>query len=309
MPDILLLSVRFALFADLMAIVGIAAFLLYAFRFDERRDPALVADIARLLPWLAAVGFLLSIFGMWALAADMLGVGLPAVEPAMLAALVEETSVGAAWLARTAALAAAVAAAIPFRKAPEASAASVAIAGSVALVTLVWSGHAGASEGWAGTIHRASDGLHMMAAAVWLGAIAAFLILLHPGSTEIPRSRVAFTARSLDQFGGIGTASVAIIAATGLVNGQMIVGAAHIGRSFANPYGQLLLAKLLLFMSMLGLAGINRWRLAPALHRSLAADNPDGALRAMRRSLLIEASAGTAILALVGWLGMLDPMG
>src|SRR3546814_8655355 len=56
-----------------------------------------------------------------------------------------------------------------------------------------------------------------------------------------------------------------VIAATGLINSQMIVGAENLGRSLSSPYGQLLLAKLALFALMLALAAANRWRLTPAL--------------------------------------------
>lgn len=52
--------------------------------------------------------------------------------------------------------------------------------GLVAVATLVWSGHAGVTEGAAGTVHRISDILHMIAAAVWIGAIGAFLWLTAP---------------------------------------------------------------------------------------------------------------------------------
>lgn len=173
---------------------------------------------------------------------------------------------------------------------------------------LAWSGHAGSSEAIAGWIHRTSDALHMMAAAIWLGAIAGFLLLLRPGE-PVARDRLAMAARSLDRFAPVGTICVLVIAATGLVNGQMIVGAANIGRSIASPYGQLLAIKLVLFAAMLGLAAANRWRLAPALGRAF--DEPDtdpaSAARAMRRSLILEALAGLAILALVAWFGMLEP--
>src|SRR3546814_8332715 len=93
----------------------------------------------------------------------------------------------------------------------------------------------------------------------------------------------------LDQFSRACTICVLVIAATGLINSQMIVGAENLGRSLSSPYGQLLLAKLALFALMLALAAANRWRLTPAL--AAAADDdaesvdsdPDAALAAMRR--------------------------
>jgi putative copper resistance protein D len=76
----------------------------------------------------------------------------------------------------------------------------------------------------------------------------------------------------------------------------------------------LLLAKLALFGLMLALAAANRWRLTPALAAAVAGGDaedidtdPDAALAAMRRSLIIEALAALAILALVAWFGTLEP--
>jgi len=305
--DVLTIGVRFALFADLMLLVGLAAFPLYALRREERRNAGVAAILFRPLLWLCALGLVVSLVGIVVLTASMQGVGLFAVDRAMLVTMICETDVGAAWVYRMIALAAAFAAATQLAKRSTVATTILVIAGSAALATLVWAGHAGASEGLPGTIHRASDALHMVAAAVWLGAIAAFLILLWPQRGGMPPAQLAITAQSLDRFASVGTICVLVVAATGLVNAQMIVGAANLGGSLSAPYGQLLLAKLLLFASMLGFAAANRWRLTPALTASLADDDPRIAANAMRRSLLLEAFAATAILALVAWFGTLEP--
>lgn len=116
-------------------------------------------------------------------------------------------------------------------------------------------------------------------------------------------------ARSLDQFSRVGTICVLIITATGLLNGQMIVGMDNLGQSLASPYGQLLFAKLWLFAAMLALAAANRWRLTPKLRAAIASgeSDPDRMLAAMRKSLALEAAAALLILALVAWFGTLEP--
>lgn len=307
MPDILLVGIRFALFADLMLVVGLAAFLLYALNADERRSPYITAGFWRAERSLCAIGFAISIAGMAALTANMHGVGLFAVDPRTMWELARNTDVGGAWIWRTVALLIALIAAFRTAKRPTAAAAMIAAAGAIALASLLWSGHAGATERMAGMIHRVSDALHMIAAAIWLGAITAFLILLGRPGDDAQHGRLDLMARSLDQFSLVGTICVLLIAATGLLNSQMIIGAANITASLAAPYGQLLLAKLALFALMLALAGVNRWQLTPALKLSLAASDPAQAIGAIRRSLLLEVTAGAAILALVAWFGMLEP--
>ncbi|KGB57591.1 copper homeostasis membrane protein CopD [Sphingopyxis sp. LC363] len=310
MADPVLIGIRFALYADLMLVAGLAAFPLYALTSSERLEPrTAMAAIWRAERWLCAAGLLLSTLGMAVLAASMQGVGLLSLELRPLLDLVRETDVGMAWLCRSAALLLALAVALRMTRWPTAAAAALATAGSVATATLVWSGHAGATGGAAGTVHRISDILHLIAAAVWLGAIGAFLLLIAPHRLRERPDGLRIALRSLDRFSRVGTICVLVVAATGLINGQMIVGVQNLGRSLGSAYGQLLLAKLALFALMLALAGANRWRLTPALATAAtAADaNPEAVLSALRRSLIVEASAALAILALVAWFGTLEP--
>ena len=314
MGDPVLIGIRFALYADLMLIAGLAAFPLYALTRSERLERQPLAAIWRAERWLCAAGLLLSALGMGVLAASMQGVGLFSLEFQPFWDLVRETDVGWGWIYRSAALLLALAVAICMTRRPTTAAAMLAAAGSVAVATLVWSGHAGATEGAMGTVHRISDILHMIAAAVWIGAIGAFLLLISPQHIRETPEGLRIAARSLDQFSLVGTICVLIIAATGLINSQLIVGVDNLGRSLGSPYGQLLLAKLALFALMLALAAAHRWRLTPALAAAVAgADtesvdaDPDPAIAAMRKSLIIEAAAALAILALVAWFGTLEP--
>jgi putative copper resistance protein D len=87
----------------------------------------------------------------------------------------------------------------------------------------------------------------------------------------------------------------------------MLVGPANVARLPATLYGQLLIAKLLLFGAMSALAAVNRFRLVPAFERSLAQANHLAALMALRRSLATETGCAVVVLALVACLGTLEP--
>jgi hypothetical protein len=65
---------------------------------------------------------------------------------------------------------------------------------------------------------RLADALHLIAAGVWIGAIAAFLILLRPVADDAGQARLDLAARSLDRFARVGTLCVLTVTATGLVN-------------------------------------------------------------------------------------------
>lgn len=307
MADLPVIGIRFALFAALMLFTGLAAFPLYTLRRSERANRLLAEMLVRLQRWLCGLGLLVSTAGIVVLTANMHGIGPSSVAPEMLRTMLVETDVGAVWLVRTAALLVAAIAAWSSTRRPRIAATILAAAGVAALSTLAWSGHAGATEGLTGTVHRISDALHMIAAAIWLGAIAAFLILLRPRRHGLPPKRIALAARSLDRFGRVGTICVLVITATGLVNAQLILGLENAGRSIASPYGQLLLIKLLLFGAMLALAGANRWRLTPALTAASIDADSSRAAAAIRRSIAAEAAAAGTILALVAWFGTLEP--
>src|SRR3546814_8166013 len=189
-----------------MLIAGLAAFPLYALTRSERLAPQpMMAAIWRAERWLCSVGLLVSTLGMGVLAASMQGVGILSLELQPFWDLVRETEVGMAWIYRSAALLLALAAAVWRTRRPTIAAAILTLAGSVAVATLVWAGHAGATEGTAGTVHRVSDLLHLIAAAAWIGAIGAFLILIAPQRLREWPGGLPIAAPSRDHFSRLGT--------------------------------------------------------------------------------------------------------
>lgn len=305
MDDLPVILIRFALYADLMVLAGMTAFSFHALSAKER-----ISDILP-LKWpafvLAALGFVLSGFGMLVLVAEMTGSSIRTVDLEVLREIASESAIGTAWLVRMAAMAIAVVAALAINRSSAARYVLL-LSVSLAIATLVWTGHAGATEGWVGTAHRLSDMLHMLASAVWIGGIAAFAWMLFRPVTAQSGAHLAVAHRALDRFSQVGTIAVAVIVATGIVNCLAVVGFPHFTRLPLTDYGKLLILKLLLFAAMLALAALNRWRLTPALGVAVRNDNPASALTGLRRSLLAEGSAALAILAVVAWLGTLEPL-
>lgn len=169
------------------------------------------------------------------------------------------------------------------------AAAAISIAGA-------WTGHAGAAEGDLGHVQRFLDSTHLFAAAIWFGALLTFLTSLLRGldGTGTLVSR-------LERFAGTGTAIVAVLAITGAVNGWLI---AKAGFAVDSTWSLLLIAKLVLFVAMLGLASLNRWIFTPAYK----AGKP-GAAGRLGISLSIESACAAAIFALVAVIGISDPGG
>lgn len=305
MTDWGLIAIRFALYADLMLLVGLAAFPLYSFTRAEREEGAIL-PLAAPLTWLAFAGLIISAFGFALSTAAMMGVPLAEIDVPMLLSMASETEQGAAWLVRTASLAAGFAVLVTLRRRRSLQYALALAGGAVALATLLWSGHTAATEGALGTVHRISDIAHMIAGAVWIGGIAAFAVLLYLRTETQGAARIAMLRRALADFAPVGTAAVAIIVITGTINGYAIFGA-DIATMFASTYGRLLSLKVALVGAMLLIAANNRWRLTPALEQTAVDATERTAWKRLRLSVALEATAAAAVLALVAWLGTLMP--
>lgn len=307
MDNLPVIVIRFALYADLMVLAGMTAFSLYGLRGMERSSGIL--PLMRPAVVLALLGLVLSGLGMLAIAASMTGSSVWAVDGETLGAIISGSAIGTAWLVRMAAMLLAVLAVMVLGRNPVAGGIALLASTSIAIATLVWTGHAGATEGWTGTAHRISDIIHMLAASVWIGGLAAFAWILFRPVNGQPCEYLPVAHRALEQFSRIGTLAVGALIATGIVNSLVVIGIPQFSQLAQSDYAKLLGVKLLLFAAMLALAAFNRWRLTPALGAAIPGDSPAVAIAALRRSLLAEGSAALVILALVAWLGTLEPLG
>jgi putative copper resistance protein D len=232
----------------------------------------------------------------------MAGGWVPALELAAVGYVIQSTSMGVAHLARAALALTGVALLILGGEDRRARLGAV-IVFAAATASFAWSGHGASSEGSLGSVHLIADVIHALAAAVWLGALAGFCLMLFGVSRTPPNT----LARSLAGFAMVGTAAVGTLVITGLVNTAFLVGADGMTRIASSTWGLLLLAKLALFGLMLGLAAHNRFTLSPALARTAARGEPAAALRCLRISIGVEMAAGVALLGLVAAMGVQMP--
>lgn len=303
MGDWPLIGVRFALYLALATLFGLSVFSLYGLRADER------GDALALRAWLvgsAALGLLLS--GAWVvlMASSMAGTAPWPVDQEAVAGLLTGSAIGAAWKIRMVALVlAAFAATLAAGRGIWLGGA--ALFSAVALGTLAWTGHGAMDEAAIGWVHLVADILHLIASGAWLGALLALILLVSRPVARVDEAHLSLTHSALHGFGTIGTAVVGTIVATGLVNGWLMVGIGNVVALPTTGYGMLLLAKLVLFVAMLGLASLNRFWLTPAFEASIAGEDHKRALGSLRASLAVETGCIVAIFGLVAWLGTLAP--
>lgn len=297
MIDEAIIGLRWAQYVSAVAALGLPLFQVLAFR-DRLSGPGTRFSVA------AGLGLVVSALGgLVAQTAMMAGGWAAGLDPAALGYVVQSTSLGMAHVIRAGlAVVGVIALLVSSRNRSGSRLAIVAFAGTVG--SFAWSGHGAATGGTAGLVHLAADIAHLLAAAVWLGALAGFCLLLARSRSE----GIEATSRALCGFAGPGTGAVAVLAITGAVNAGFLIGADGLGLIAGSTWGVLLVVKLTLFALMLGLAAHNRFTLAPALSRSLdGGPETQGLVRRLRISVGLEMLAGVALLGVVAAMGVQMP--
>jgi len=169
-----------------------------------------------------------------------------------------------------------------------------AVVAAAYLGSLAWAGHAVAGKEPDDFDRIVAAVAHLLAAGAWLGALPALVFLLDGTHT------LDAVAQATRRFSNLGLASVCALVVSGLTNAWYQVG--DVPALIGTDYGTLLLAKLGLFATMLGLAMTNRGVLTPRL-----AGGDRGALRLLRRNAILEIAAGTGVVVIVGALGITVP--
>lgn len=162
------------------------------------------------------------------------------------------------------------------------------IAAVPALLALLSRGIAGHAMALTDPVLLAALALHLVAAAIWLGALPPLWVVIG----QEPDA----AARVVRRFSRIGIVAVIVLAATGFVQGLGLIGDAP--GLLGTAYGQVTLLKTVLFAALIALALGNRFVLAPAL----PAGTP-----ALRRSIALETGIGVVVIGLAAWLGTLPP--
>ena len=152
-----------------------------------------------------------------------------------------------------------------------------------ALGLMPWAGHAAAVEPGA-TFALASATLHLLAAALWFGALALLTWLFWRTAHAGSRPQHAFAARLLRRFSALALGLMLALVGSGIVNA--VIHADTLPALVGTDYGRLILLKLALLVPVLALAWRIRYRLldrieSPAVARTGA--------RLIRREWLIAA--------------------
>ena len=302
------LAARWLHLASSILLVGAAAMIVIAGRSDRATAQRWER---RVLAWawiwaLAALASGLVVLGLQTALFE--GRTAAAFEPRALGRVLLETQAGRVWLVRAGFLAV-LAAFLSLRVSVEqridwrAARGEAALLAVAALLPLAAAGHAAAVEpDTARAI--ALDGLHVLAAGIWVGGLLPLARLLRAASAEGGADARPYAVLAARRFSRAALVMIVLLAATGTVLAILHVGS--VAGLVGTSYGRLLLGKLALLMVALAFAALNR----SILLARLGGDGPTvgrPAMRRLSRFVLIEAVLALAILLVVAALNVTPP--
>jgi copper transport protein len=106
--------------------------------------------------------------------------------------------------------------------------------------------------------------VHVLAASIWVGGIACFLLALPAATRRLaPEDRSRLLLGTMARFSPLALGAVIAIAITGVV--QAYIDVRSLGALFNTTYGLLVVAKIILLVFLIGFGFHNRRRIIPAL--------------------------------------------
>ena len=313
MLDWALVAARLLQFGSGLVLFGLSLFDLYARKAGPANVPSRPWGRGHVVLLLAAVSALVGVV-WWMLvqrAAFFPEAGPFDAEP--ISILLTETGFGSVALFRMGVLVLSIATLLSFRPGTGLWTLQT-VLGALLVASFAWTGHGIFNEGVAGVVHTTADVLHLLAAGVWLGALVGLSILIFKSFRDRTVTNGVSTLYALERFSSIGVAVVGTLVLTGIINSWFLIGLPQWHTLFTTTYGLLLVFKLSLLGAMLGLAASNRFVLSPRL-RSAMENSPlekdraalEEPLRALRRSVVAETALAAFVLAVVAYLGTLEP--
>ena len=304
MAEMLIVS-RLLQFAAVIVVFGCGAFRLYGLAFDTTTTSANALVTFDTWVWRvtivgAIVALLSGVSLLLAVTANMAGSTAAALDPNTISTVLFDTSFGLVWCWRLLfafLLIGACLAPLARRRMP-----AILVLSLLLLISLGWVGHAVEGQGVARFVHQINQMVHLLAAGLWLGGLVPLTWLLGRARSPSGAAWISVARDVVPRFSHMGYVAVALLAATGAINTLLLVGSVE--ALAGTPYGRLLSLKILLFLVMVVLALINRFRLLPRLRRE---PQPSAPLAALARSVLFEQALGFAVLAVVSVLGTWPP--
>jgi copper transport protein len=149
--------------------------------------------------------------------------------------------------------------------------------------------------------------VHVAAMAVWLGGLAALLLVAPRGTRELEAGdRSRLLAATLSRFSQVALIAVGAILLTGLIQAYVYV--RHLDSLIETGYGRAVLIKFCLLMVLIGIGAYNRRRSVPRLKRiAVGGESPGRAGVLLRRALRGEVALLVVVIGVTAALASYAP--
>jgi putative copper export protein len=287
-------------FVGLLVLIGVTAFRMLILPRARELDVDIRERVKRraaALGLAASVLVIVSAFGRIFLESEMMS-AMPGMQTMSMTDMTMHTRWG---LALRLEIGSAVAALVSFalaRRRLRAAWLVASISAIVLAVTPALAGHAAASPRLP-SLMIASDFLHVLGGASWLGSLLTVMVVCVPLSLTLNGvERWSFIASMVNSFSPVALISAAVVVVSGGIASWVHL--EHLSALWQTAYGQVLLLKLFLVAIALMIGAYNFRRLQPQLMNEL------GSAR-LRRSAAVELSVGFLILLVTGFLTGISP--
>ncbi|HEX2241467.1 MAG TPA: CopD family protein [Actinomycetota bacterium] len=168
------------------------------------------------------------------------------------------------------------------------------VLGTSLLATTTFSGHSVVASPRA--LAQANDLVHLLAGSIWFCGVLSLALVVPRAWTGMDEDqRLALLAPAVMRFSRVAAVAIAVVTLTGIVNSLLHVGG--LGDLTGTAYGRSLAIKLLFFLGVLVVGGINHFVLRARLQRAREDPTSSDARRLFRKTIAVELALGLAIFA------------
>lgn len=171
--------------------------------------------------------------------------------------------------------------------------------GLALLATATMSGHSRVAS--PRSLAVTNDLLHQATSASWFAGVVFLAVLLPDGWVGRDRvDRLELLSPTVTRFSKVAFTSIALVGITGVVNSLLHIGA--VGDLWDSGYGRTVGAKVVLFLGILALGGVNHYFVRERLRAAHTERQPTSAQGLFRRTIAAELAIAIAVMGATGLL-------
>ncbi|MEA2446523.1 MAG: copper transport protein, partial [Actinomycetota bacterium] len=172
------------------------------------------------------------------------------------------------------------------------------ILAALLLLTSTFSGHAAVAS--PRIISLFNDGLHLISGAIWFAGIIVLALVLPDAwrVTQTEEDKLSVLAPAVFRFSAVATVTITVLAVTGTINSFLHIGAFN--DLIDSGYGRTLAIKILLFLVVLALGGVNHFVIRDRLNRALEKDGAAEPARIFRKTIAAELILALTVMGVTG---------